>query len=93
MGFDEVQFDYVRFPDKSGLHFALSNTRHNRTAAIVGFLQAARTRLAPYNVFVSADIFGYVCWIWTIPRSASKSNCSANRSTIFHRHPQRCAGL
>ncbi|WP_347927384.1 putative glycoside hydrolase [Pseudomonas helvetica] len=62
MGFDEVQFDYVRFPDKSGLHFALSNTRRNRTAAIVGFLQAARTRLAPYNVFVSADIFGYVCW-------------------------------
>ncbi|MDY7565267.1 putative glycoside hydrolase [Pseudomonas sp. RTC3] len=62
MGFDEVQFDYVRFPDKSGLRFALPNTRANRTAAIVGFLQAARTRLAPYNVFVSADIFGYVCW-------------------------------
>lgn len=62
MGFDEVQFDYVRFPDKSGLRFALPNTQGNRTAAIVGFLQAARTRLAPYNVFVSADIFGYVCW-------------------------------
>ncbi|MFJ2362281.1 putative glycoside hydrolase [Pseudomonas sp. NPDC087697] len=62
MGFDEVQFDYVRFPDKSGLRFALSNTRRNRTAAIVGLLQAARARLAPYNVFVSADIFGYVCW-------------------------------
>ncbi|RBH57579.1 MULTISPECIES: putative glycoside hydrolase [Pseudomonas] len=62
MGFDEVQFDYVRFPDKGGLHFAQPNTRGNRTAAIVGFLQAARARLAPYNVFVSADIFGYVCW-------------------------------
>ncbi|WP_248795471.1 putative glycoside hydrolase [Pseudomonas sp. MWU13-2105] len=62
MGFDEVQFDYVRFPDKGGLHFALPNTRSNRTTAIVGFLQAARARLAPYNVFVSADIFGYVCW-------------------------------
>ena len=62
MGFDEVQFDYVRFPDKGGLRFALPNTRGNRTAAIVGFLQGARTRLAPYNVFVSADIFGYVCW-------------------------------
>lgn len=62
MGFDEVQFDYVRFPDKSGLRFALPNTRANRTEAIVGFLQAARARLAPYNVFVSADIFGYVCW-------------------------------
>ncbi len=62
MGFDEVQFDYVRFPDKGKLHFALPSTRRNRTAAIVGFLQGARTRLAPYNVFVSADIFGYVCW-------------------------------
>ncbi|ACD19956.1 putative glycoside hydrolase [Paraburkholderia phytofirmans] len=62
MGFDEIQFDYVRFPDASGLHFSQANTRVNRTAAIVGFLQAARARLAPYNVFVAADIFGYVCW-------------------------------
>ncbi|NYH14118.1 putative glycoside hydrolase [Paraburkholderia bryophila] len=62
MGFDEIQFDYVRFPDAGGLRFALPNTRGNRTAAIVGFLQAARARLAPYNVFVAADIFGYVCW-------------------------------
>ena len=62
MGFDEIQFDYVRFPDQRGLAFALPNTRANRTAAITGFLQAARTRLAPYNVFVAADIFGYVCW-------------------------------
>jgi len=62
MGFDEIQFDYVRFPDQRGLQFALPNTQANRTAAITGFLQAARTRLAPYNVFVSADIFGYVCW-------------------------------
>ena len=62
LGFDEIQFDYVRFPDASGVHFALPNTRGNRTAAIVGFLKAARARLAPYNVFVSADIFGYVCW-------------------------------
>ncbi|MGN6807011.1 MAG: putative glycoside hydrolase [Trinickia sp.] len=61
-GFDEIQFDYVRFPDASGVRFAMTNTRQNRTAAIVGFLQAARQRLAPYNVFVAADIFGYVCW-------------------------------
>ena len=62
MGFDEIQFDYVRFPDQAGLRFALPNTRDNRTATITGFLQAARARLAPYNVFVAADIFGYVCW-------------------------------
>ncbi|WP_083615420.1 putative glycoside hydrolase [Paraburkholderia sp. SOS3] len=62
LGFDEVQFDYVRFPDAPGLRFAEPNTRANRTAAITGFLGAARERLARYNVFVSADIFGYVCW-------------------------------
>jgi hypothetical protein len=62
LGFDEIQFDYVRFPDAPGLRFAEANTRANRTAAITGFLTAARERLARYNVFVSADIFGYVCW-------------------------------
>lgn len=61
-GFDEIQFDYVRFPDASGLSFALPNTRANRTAAIVGFLRAARERLVRYNVFIAADIFGYVLW-------------------------------
>ena len=62
LGFDEIQFDYIRFPDARGLRFSEPNTRENRTAAIVGFLNAARARLAPYNVFVAADIFGYVCW-------------------------------
>ncbi|MFX1674880.1 putative glycoside hydrolase [Paraburkholderia sp. A2WS-5] len=62
LGFDEIQFDYVRFPDAPGLQFSEPNTRANRTAAIVGFLNVARARLVPYNVFVAADIFGYVCW-------------------------------
>lgn len=62
MGFDEVQFDYVRFPDTRGLIFSKPNTEQNRVEAITGLLAAAHTRLAPYNVFVSADIFGYVCW-------------------------------
>jgi len=62
LGFDEIQFDYVRFPDAPGLMFSQPNTRANRTAAITGFLKTARGRLARYNVFMSADIFGYVCW-------------------------------
>jgi hypothetical protein len=61
-GFDEIQFDYLRFPDASGLQFSMSNTEENRVRAISGFLMEARRRLTPYNVFVSADIFGYVCW-------------------------------
>ena len=62
LGFDEIQFDYLRFPDAAGLVFSRPNTRDNRVGAIQGFLTAARQRLAPYNVFVAADVFGYVCW-------------------------------
>ncbi|MCX6074156.1 MAG: putative glycoside hydrolase [Campylobacterales bacterium] len=61
-GFDEIQFDYVRFPDRKGIKFSVDNTQANRVKAISGFLEAARIRLTPYNVFVSADIFGYVSW-------------------------------
>ncbi|MEW6215844.1 MAG: putative glycoside hydrolase, partial [Nitrospirota bacterium] len=62
MGFDEIQFDYVRFPDKKGLKFAVPNTEENRVKYISGFLTEAKKRLMPYNVFVAADIFGYVSW-------------------------------
>ncbi len=61
-GFDEIQFDYVRFPDRKGIKFAVENNQANRVKAIAGFLEAARTRLTKYNVFISADIFGYVSW-------------------------------
>ncbi|MHB8321772.1 MAG: putative glycoside hydrolase [Acidithiobacillus sp.] len=61
-GFDEIQFDYVRFPDAKGLVFSRSTTQESRVSAISGFLAAARKRLIPYNVFLSADIFGYVIW-------------------------------
>jgi hypothetical protein len=61
-GFDEIQFDYVRFPDRKGIKFSVENTQANRVKAISGFLESARTRLTPYNIFISADIFGYVSW-------------------------------
>jgi hypothetical protein len=61
-GFDEIQFDYVRFPDASELRFSMPNTEENRVGAISGFLMEARRRLKPYNVFLSADVFGYVFW-------------------------------
>lgn len=61
-GFDEIQFDYVRFPDAVGLMFSQPSTEASRVEAITGFLREARRRLAPYNVFVAIDIFGYVCW-------------------------------
>lgn len=59
-GFDEIQFDYVRFPDAPGL--AVPGAEKDRVAAISEFLAEARKRLIPYNVFLAADIFGYVIW-------------------------------
>jgi hypothetical protein len=61
-GFDEVQFDYVRFPDNRGVGFSQPANQDSRTEAVTGFLEAAHKALVPYNVMVAADIFGYVCW-------------------------------
>ena len=61
-GFDEIQFDYVRFPDAPGATYSVANTEENRTGALSGFLTEARTKLAPYNVYMAADIFGYTAW-------------------------------
>ena len=61
-GFDEIQFDYVRLPDATGVAFDFPWTEEHREAVIDGFLNAARERLTPFNVFLAADIFGYVCW-------------------------------
>ncbi len=62
-GFDEIQFDYLRFPDApKGVAFEKPTTESTRLDAITGFLREARRQLAPFNVFLSADIFGYACW-------------------------------
>jgi hypothetical protein len=61
-GFDEIQFDYARLPDATGLVYREPDTMQNRVAAIDGFLREARAALMPYNVFLAIDIFGYVCW-------------------------------
>ncbi|MGC8779780.1 MAG: putative glycoside hydrolase [Anaerolineae bacterium] len=64
-GFDEIQFDYVRFPSDGAVGravFAGPNTATSRSATIAGFLSRAREALAPYGVKLSADIFGYTAW-------------------------------
>lgn len=62
LGFDEIQFDYVRCPDTKGVVFSKPSTRESRTATISGFLRTAHKALVPYNVLMGADIFGYVPW-------------------------------
>ncbi len=62
LGFDEIQFDYIRFPAKSDLMFSRENNGENRVAAINSFLRRAKQQLANYPVMTSANIFGYICW-------------------------------
>jgi hypothetical protein len=61
-GFDEIEFDYVRFPDAKGVEFSQPSTDESRPKAIKAFLTEARQKLVPYNVFLAADVFGYICW-------------------------------
>ncbi len=62
LGFPEIQWDYVRFPDRPARE--LESARYPgadgrpRTAAIRGFLLHARERLADTGVRVTADVFG-----------------------------------
>jgi hypothetical protein len=59
-GFDEIQFDYVRFPSDGDLSQVVY--RHKRSepkgTTIARFLQYASSRLHPLGVRVSADVFG-----------------------------------
>lgn len=61
-GFDEIQFDYVRFPtdgDLSATRYPGADGRAYQQV-VADFLAHAREELAPYGVLVSADVFGLV---------------------------------
>lgn len=63
LGFDEIQFDYVRFPagkTAAAARRAQPLTQEERIGAISGFLGEAVRRLHPLGCAVSADIFGIV---------------------------------
>jgi hypothetical protein len=62
-GFDEVQFDYLRFADApQRLLYSARAAPKERLAAIAGFLAETRAALLPYNVYLAADILGTTCW-------------------------------
>jgi len=61
-GYDEINFDYIRFPAKTGLLYSKENTQKNRIQAIESFLNEAKKRLRKYGVFISVDTYGNICW-------------------------------
>jgi hypothetical protein len=66
LGFDELQFDYIRFPSDGNLRaivYEEQNTAATRTAAVRGFMARLRRALRPTGVFTSADLFGLTVWV------------------------------
>ncbi len=64
-GFDEIQFDYIRFPTDGRIQHALYSRPPDlpeRMGAINGFLAEAAAVLKPLGVFLAADVFGYTLW-------------------------------
>jgi hypothetical protein len=65
MGFDEIQFDYVRFPSDGDLSIAEFGTEFTyqedeRVETIVSFLSMARDQLTAHGVKTSADVFAII---------------------------------
>jgi hypothetical protein len=64
-GFDEVQFDYVRFPTDGKLgaaRYARPNNKETRLPTIAAFLERARREIGAAGAFVGADVFGYTAF-------------------------------
>lgn len=57
-GVDEIQFDYIRYPEKLVEGYNKDTGPEYRTGAITGFLEQAMAELKPLGVIVSADVFG-----------------------------------
>ena len=78
MGFKEIQFDYVRFPEgfenkEDDLKYDMGEYEdgkmthtEKRVQAVTDFVAYAKKQLEPYGVEVSVDIFGYAA---TLPEA------------------------
>jgi len=62
-GFDELQFDYLRFPDGDGL----GGDYEGRYRAITRFLQLAQQQLSGL-ANLSVDVFGRTLWDWNMKK-------------------------
>ena len=67
-GFEEIQYDYVRFPDRAAYYNPITDfpgrNERAKDEGVEDFLTLARTELKPYNVHIAADVFGIVTHSW-----------------------------
>lgn len=62
LGFDEIQFDYIRFPSSEGktknIAFGFDSESKTKSDVINSFLTKVMNELKSFDVVVSADVFG-----------------------------------
>ncbi len=67
-GFDEIQMDYVRFPDGAKSYNPITEfpgrDGRDKDEGIEDFLKYANEALEPYQVHLSADVFGVITHTW-----------------------------
>lgn len=66
MGFDEIQFDYLRFPSDGstkGLVYSQESTMESRVVAMETFCAQAYEAISRTPTYLSADIFGLTVWV------------------------------
>lgn len=67
-GFQEIQYDYVRFPDDAKTYNPITEfpgrNGKDKDEGIEDFLKYARTELEPYHVHIAADVFGFITHSW-----------------------------
>ena len=64
LGFDEIQFDYIRFPatNHGYLDYHYDEEKFTRADVINDFLKKARRVADDYNIQLSIDVFGAIVW-------------------------------
>lgn len=63
IGFDEVNFDYIRFSTDSGMKqvdFGEEAVSKTKIETITEFVKYAYTKLRTKNIFISADVYGAI---------------------------------
>lgn len=61
-GFDEINFDYIRFPAISSVELKAGDKNSDLIDSISNFLSKMQTSLREFNIFTSVNTYGYVCW-------------------------------
>lgn len=64
-GFDEIQFDYIRFPAEADAHettYPFEQKELSRVEIINSFLKEVRERTKKYQVSLAVDVFGVTAW-------------------------------